>query len=144
MDSFVQSVEIRWSDLDPNFHIRHSVYYDFGAYCRMSFFTTHGLNEPTLIEHHLGPILFREECLFKREIHFGEQVTINLKLSKASATYSRWSIQHEIMKDGDTLAAIINVDGAWMDTIRRKLTIPTEVVAPTFDAMPKTDNFILL
>jgi acyl-CoA thioester hydrolase len=141
MSSYIKKVDIRWSDLDPNFHIRHSVYYDFGAFIRMTFLTEYGLGENVLLQNHLGPILFREECLFKREVHFGDDVTINLKLAKASPSYSRWSIQHEIIKGGDTVAAIINVDGAWIDTQRRRLTIPTVVVSGTFDQMPKTDNF---
>lgn len=137
---YTKKIDIRWSDLDPNFHIRHSVYYDFGAFIRMSFFTEFGLGEKVLLEHNLGPILFREECLFKKEIRFGDDVSINLKLAKASRSYSRWSIQHDIIKD-DAIAAIINVDGAWIDTQRRKLTVPTAVVAHTFELIPKADTF---
>jgi acyl-CoA thioester hydrolase len=143
MDNYTKQLEIRWSDLDPNFHIRHSVYYDFGAYVRMCFLTEFGLDINVLQEHHLGPILFREECIFKREIRFGDHVTINLQLKKASESFSRWTIQHEIYK-GDILAAIINVDGAWIDTAKRKLTVPTEYVKPTFDKMPLAKDFELI
>ena len=141
MNEYNQNIDIRWSDLDPNFHIRHSVYYDFGAYIRMSFFTEHGLNVKVLLQHHLGPILFREECFFKREIYFGDEVTINIKLTKASSTFSRWSIQHELVKEGGIIAAIIHVDGAWIDTQKRKLTVPTDIVAHTFGMLPKADTF---
>jgi len=141
MDSYIRQVDIRWSDLDPNFHIRHSAYYDFGAFIRMSFFTEFGLDEKVLLQNHLGPVLFREECVFKREIHFGDQVTINLQLAKASHTYSRWSIRHEIVKAPGIVAAIINVDGAWMDTQRRRLTVPSNLVTGTFDALPRAAGF---
>ena len=80
MINYSKLVEIRWSDLDPNFHVRHSVYYDFGAFVRMSFLTANGLDASVLLQHHLGPILFREECQFKREIHFGDEVSIDLVL----------------------------------------------------------------
>jgi acyl-CoA thioester hydrolase len=141
MSDYIKKIDIRWSDLDPNFHIRHSVYYDFGAFIRMSFFTQFGLGEKVLLENNLGPILFREECLFKREIRFGDDVTINLKLAKASPSYSRWSIQHEIVKGGDVIAAIINVNGAWIDTQRRRLTVPSELVSATFEQIPRTGSF---
>lgn len=141
MAKYSLPVSIRWSDLDPNFHIRHSVYYDFGAYIRMSFFTEHALGEKVLLAHNLGPILFREECLFKREIRFGDNLLIDLELSKASETFSRWSIRHRLIKDGDTIAAIINVDGAWIDTQRRRLTVPTQLVADTFNNIQKSDDF---
>jgi acyl-CoA thioester hydrolase len=39
MDSFTIPLDIRWSDLDPNFHLRHSVYYDYGAFARVQFLT---------------------------------------------------------------------------------------------------------
>ena len=35
---YEKNIDIRWADLDPNFHVLHSKYLDFGAYCRMSFF----------------------------------------------------------------------------------------------------------
>ena len=141
MDIFLRPVEIRWSDLDPNFHVRHSVYYDFGAYVRMCFLTEFGLGPDVMMQHNLGPILFREECQFKREIHFGDKVTINLMLKKTSPSYSRWTFQHEVVKNNDTVAAIITVDGAWMDTVRRRLTIPSQVVTPTFEKLPKAPDF---
>ncbi len=43
MDEFSKLIQIRWSDLDPNFHLRHSVYYDWGAFCRVEFLNEHGL-----------------------------------------------------------------------------------------------------
>ena len=141
MNSYSKPVEIRWSDLDPNFHVRHSVYYDMGAYVRMSFLTENGLGAPVMLQHNLGPILFREECVFKKEIHFGDSITINLTLKKCSPTYSRWSFQHEIIKNGDTVAAIITVDGAWIDTVRRRLTVPTEIITHTFEKLPRSEDF---
>ena len=35
MASFSKQLSFRWSDLDPNFHVRHSTYYDFGAQHRI-------------------------------------------------------------------------------------------------------------
>ena len=48
---------------------------------------------------------------------------------------------HEIWKNGDTLCAIVNVDGAWIDTNLRKLTVPPAIVQQVFGAMTKTENF---
>ena len=127
MQEYSKKLEIRWADLDPNFHVLHSKYYDFGAYCRMSFLTGHGITPALMIEKNIGPIIFREECLFKREIKFGDELTVFLKLSKCNPDASRWSMVHELWTNGDTLAAVITIDGAWMDTKIRKLTIPPEI-----------------
>jgi acyl-CoA thioester hydrolase len=37
MASLSKQLSFRWSDLDPNFHVRHSAYYDFGAQHRIEF-----------------------------------------------------------------------------------------------------------
>ncbi len=139
--SYSKNIEIRWSDLDPNFHVRHSVYYDLGAFVRMGFLTENGLSTEVLMQNNLGPILFREECLFKREIYFKDTISINLVLKQCTATYSRWTMQHEIIKNGDIVSAIITVDGAWMDTAKRKLTVPPDFVKPGMEKIPRAVDF---
>jgi len=143
MNDFIKQVEIRWSDLDPNFHVRHSVYYDFGAFSRLSFFTENNITPQLMQQHNIGPILFREECVFKKEIHFGDTVFINVKLDKLTKDFSRWTLVHEIFKNDNVPAAFITVDGAWIDTIKRKLTIPPDSFNELYKAVPKTGNFIM-
>ena len=141
MAAYKKLVEVRWSDLDPNFHLRHSAYYDFGAYCRMCFLTDHGATPALMMEHKIGPILFREECAFRREIHFGDKVEIDVQLKKAARDFSKWTMVHDIWKNGDKLSAVITIDGAWIDTQKRKLTIPSIFVAQAFEAIQKTNDF---
>lgn len=141
MSAFLKPVEVRWSDLDPNFHLRHSVYYDFGAFARISFLEEHGLTAAVMAANQIGPILFREECLFKREIRLGDKVTIDVELLSAREDQSRWSIRHNIWKNGDTLSAILTVDGAWIDVGKRKLTVPPEHVLHVFNNMPRSSEF---
>jgi acyl-CoA thioester hydrolase len=142
MALYIKPLEIRWSDLDPNFHLRHSVYYDYGAYVRIAFLEEHGLTTAAMAKLHFGPILFREECVFKREIRLGDKVTIDVQLLKARPDQSRWTIQHHIRKNGDETAAIITVDGAWMDVVQRKLTVPPDVIQHVFEKMPKSEQFV--
>jgi acyl-CoA thioester hydrolase len=139
--SYIKKVEIRWSDLDPNYHVRHSCYYDWGAYCRIAFMNEHGLTPAVMRQYHFGPIIFREECVFKREVKFGDTVEVRLLLDKVTADYRKWTMLHEIWTNGDTLAALLTIDGAWIDTEQRKVTAPPEHFRVGFDAIPKTDGF---
>ncbi|NML21045.1 thioesterase [Pseudoflavitalea sp. G-6-1-2] len=141
MSAFLKPLEVRWSDLDPNFHLRHSVYYDYGAYARISFLEEHGLTAAFMAANQIGPILFREECVFRKEIRLGDTITIDLELLAAREDQSRWSIRHNILKNGDTVAAILTVEGAWMDVAKRKLTAPPEKVLEVFNNMVKTPEF---
>ena len=141
MKEFNRIIQLRWSDLDPNFHIRHSVYYDWGAFCRIEFLNENGLSSRVMQELNFGPVLFREECIFRKEIRSGDVVTISLEIIKSKKDFSRWSIQHSITKNENLLCATLAVDGAWMDVTKRKLASPPEKVNEVFTLMPKAENF---
>ena len=141
MDSYTKNIEIRWSDLDPNFHLRHSVYYDFGAFCRIQFLASYHITAQFMYQHHFGPIIFREECVFKKEIRLSDKVSIDIKLVKARPDGSRWTMQHQIFVNNEILAAVITLDGAWMDTVQRKLIVPPPEVQLCFELGPKLEGF---
>lgn len=141
MDSFVKEIQVRWSDLDPNAHLRHSVYYDWGAFCRVTFLVEHGLTTELMQRLKIGPILFREECVFRRELRLGDKVRIDMQLKKAKRDYSRWTITHTITKNDDVISATITVDGAWLDVVARKLAQSPPEVSTVFDAIPRTSDF---
>ena len=140
MENFILPIQVRWSDMDPNFHLRHSVYYDWGALCRIEFLYKYGLTADVMMKLQFGPILFREECIFRKEIRLGDNVIINLELLKSRKDYSRWTIQHTIKKNED-ISAILTVDGAWLDTVKRKLFIPPQQVIHVFEQMPVAQSF---
>lgn len=141
MENFIKEVQVRWSDLDPNVHLRHSVYYDWGAFCRIAFLNGHQLTTELMQRLQIGPILFREECIFKKEIRLGDKVTINLQILRAKRDFSRWTIQHTVIKNDEAVAAILTVDGAWLDTAKRKLATPPSQVSDVFSQMPLDTNF---
>lgn len=145
MSIFTKEISIRWSDLDPNFHMRHSAYYDFGAQHRIEVLEQHGLTMKIMQQQSFGPVLFREECIFRREIHLSDKITITTKMGKMKEDASRWTIVHELKNEKDELCAIISVDGAWIDTKLRKLASPTpQIVQEVMNAFPKTADFIAL
>ena len=141
MDKFSLPIQVRWSDIDQNRHLRHSAYYDYGATVRVACFSQHGLTNLKFEELRIGPILFREEALFKREIKFEDRVTVDIAVTKATADFSRWSVRHHFYKGDGTIAAIINLDGAWMDILARKLAVPDTFIQSVFDDFPKASDF---
>lgn len=139
---FSKNISVRWADLDPNFHLRHSVFYDFGAQQRIEILQEMGLTPIIMKEQHFGPVIFREECLFKKEIRFGEEVTITAKIAKLRTDGSRWSIQHDFLSVDQKVLAMLTVDGAWMDTNLRRLAMPTpKIVIDVLNAFPKIPTF---
>ena len=145
MTTFTKEIHIRWSDLDPNFHVRHSAYYDFGAQHRVEILEQLGMTVKVMQEQHFGPILFREECVFRKEMRMNQTVFISTKVGKIKEDASRWTLIHEFKNDKDELMATITVDGAWMDTRLRKIANPTpQIAVDVMNLMPKSDNFTQL
>jgi acyl-CoA thioester hydrolase len=145
MTSFSKQLSLRWSDLDPNFHMRHSAYYDFGAQHRIEILENLGMTMKVLQMNNFGPILFREECVFRKEIKLSDAISIHTKVSKMKPDASRWSIVHEFKNEENLLCATITVDGAWMDTKLRKIANPTpEIAMHALSTFPKSDDFIQL
>jgi acyl-CoA thioester hydrolase len=121
--------------------VLHSKYYDYCANARMKVLAENGVTMQAIQEEKVGPILFREECVFKKELKFGDEIEIRIKLLKADKDFARWSFVNEIWKNDDTLAAVVTVDGAWLDTEKRKLAIPPESFKKAFDIIPKSEHF---
>ena len=141
MSAYTRPISLRWADFDANFHLRHSAYYDFGATMRLEFLIENGLSYELMQREHFGPILFREEAIFKREVRPGDQVFINLLVSKLRRDYARFSFRHEVTNADGTLCTVLNVDGAWMNTQQRKLIVPSALAAQMMENAPKSEDF---
>ena len=144
MQHFTRSMQVRWSDMDANRHLRHSAYYDYGAAMRMMVLSEGGLTLRKLEEYEVGPILFREEAIFKKEIRLDDVIALDVALVKSTADFARWSLRHHFIKEDGTIAAIVNIDGAWMDLVKRKLTVPNEFVQNIFASFPKSPDYELI
>ena len=142
MSSYSKTFELRWSDVDANMHVMHSKYYELGAHCRMSFLYENGITPDLFKQYLFGPILFREECTFRRELVAGEVVTVTFQLTKARKDGSRFSVRHEVKKVDGTVAAIMHADLAWMDLMKRKLTVPPAIVTAMLEDSPKSEGFV--
>lgn len=131
----------KWSDFDPNRHMRHTAYNEYAAEVRIRYFSAKKFSINEFTKHNIGPILFEEYTSFRKEIHLGENIIVNLKLSGLSKNNERWKITHEVFNEAGNLSAIIKVYGAWIDLTQRKLTTPPQEAQHLFINTEKTDDF---
>lgn len=144
MEGVYFKAKVMWSQIDANMHLRHSAYADFAAQARVEMLESLGMNAKEMHKHKMGPILFREEAIYYKEIKPGETILVTCLLSKCRADGSRWSFVQEIYRADGVLAAKVNVDGAWIDMLQRKLTAPPAVFNEVFlEKLPKTPDFVL-
>ncbi|NSL91206.1 acyl-CoA thioesterase [Chitinophaga solisilvae] len=133
---------VLWSQIDANMHLRHSAYADFAAQARLAMLDRVGMDAMQFVKLQLGPILFREELIYLREIGANDKVTVTCEMTKCKSDGSRWSIRHEIYRGDGIKSAIVNVDGAWIDTAKRKLTALSPEMMARFNAIPRSADFI--
>ena len=126
----------RWADMDPNGHMRHSAYADYAADQRLVLLAAWGYDIKEFARLRLGPVLFREETTFLKEVSIGEEIRVNSRLRTVNDDGTRWSITHTIYKADGRVAATVAVDGAWLDLDRRKLTTPPTELSEAFRNLP--------
>lgn len=130
-----------WANFDPNRHMRHSAYCDYAAEVRVRFFANYNLSLEDFANLHIGPVLFKEEISYFKEIRMGSDITVDIVLTAASPKLERWEFTHHIYNDKDEIAAIIKVYGAWIHLTKRKLTkLPADVYEKLAD-LPKSADF---
>ena len=135
--------QVLWSQIDANQHMRHSAYADFGAQARLNMFESVGIKTAKLFELKIGPLIFREEVIYLREVVLGDLMSVTCEVTKSRADGSRWSLRQELYRQDGVKAAIINLDGAWIDTVQRRLTLLPPNFTDLFFAMPRSDDYTL-
>jgi acyl-CoA thioester hydrolase len=136
----IKPIDLRWSDLDPVGHMKHSVYYDLAASQRIGLLHEVGLGIQELATMGFGPVLFKEVCAFRREIRSSDQAHMTAQLIGLSDDLGRFAFRHEFFK-GEVFCARLEVSCAWIDLNKRKLTTPPERYRPAFDQIPRSDDF---
>ncbi|WP_317898412.1 acyl-CoA thioesterase [Aurantibacillus circumpalustris] len=143
MENVFYEGRVMWSQIDANRHLRHSAYADFAAQARVQTLESLGFNSDLLEKLKIGPILFREELIYLREISPNDTVKVTCLLTKSRKDGSRWAFSQDIYRGDGVKAAQINVEGAWVDMVRRKLTgLPPEW-AEAFLHIPHSADFVL-
>jgi acyl-CoA thioester hydrolase len=141
MKPFSQTYQVRWADLDPNRHMRHSAFNDYATQVRTRFFYENGIDTEFFTKNQCGVVLFREETLYFKEVAQNEEITIDMKLAALSKDGDRWKIVQHVYKTSGQPAAKITVEGAWFDLVTRKLIKPPAKLLGMVNRLTKTDDF---
>jgi acyl-CoA thioester hydrolase len=141
MDRYTKTLTVRWGDCDANGHVRNTVYDEYGVETRLAYFADQGFGYPRMREHRIGPVIFREEIDYLREIGIGETIEIDLCQLGSSPDGAKWKFAHEITKQDGTKAARIVLSGGWMDLDTRKITPAPPALAAAMRNVPRDAAF---
>jgi len=62
--SYKVTFATKWSDFDPNRHLRHTAYNEYAAEVRIRYFSEQNFSIQEFTKHNVGPILFTGRNLF--------------------------------------------------------------------------------
>lgn len=135
------SFPVRWADLDPNRHLRHSAFNDYGTHIRFTYLEQQGFGMEAYERLDFSPVILREEVRFLREVRQGDTITLDMRLVAGSPKLTRFRLAHEVTRADGVLAATIEVDGGWMSLTRRKLIEPPAAVVEALRRVQPADEF---
>lgn len=138
---FEKEMDLRWADVDANFHVRHSVYADLCASARFSCLESLGFGYSKMMKVGVGPVLFKETIIYMKEIRPGGKVKVNFILAGMSESGHKFRIEHQIFRDDGVQAASLVVDGGWLDLRARKIVAPPEELVEAMNKVVKSKEF---
>jgi acyl-CoA thioester hydrolase len=140
-ESYAKTFEVRWADLDPNGHMRHSAYADYGAQARVGFLSEHGFTLGHFQKMRVGPVLFREDLKYLKEIRANEKIRVTCEATGLSPNRKHWRIRHRLYREDGELACVIDCQGAWFDLSSRKVVSAPAELEAAMGKMPKAEDY---
>src|SRR5690606_20487658 len=96
--AFEERFRVRWSDLDANRHVRNTIYSEFATQTRFRLLESHGFPQARFEELRFGPVMFREEIRYRRELLFGEEATVDVRFAGIAEDGSLWRAHQEVTR----------------------------------------------
>lgn len=135
-ERFALSFDVRWADCDPNRHLRHSAYADYCTHVRFAYIEAQGFALHRFDTERFGPVIFREETQYLREIRLGERVKFDFEVLAFSDDHIRWSVMHTVWNAAGKRAAIVLLDGCWLHMETRKAIVPPDDLRDIMRRLP--------
>lgn len=128
MKNFEKEYRVKWSDVDPNKHLRGSAYLDFTDHTRIDFMETHGLTVDLLVKLNIGFILTKTTIEYKREVLMNEMIRVDYHIDYFTEDYKKYGATHQVFKENGKLACLVIIEGFWIDLKTRRITAPPDEV----------------
>ena len=141
MPPYSKSYSVRWSDVDPNGHVRHSSFLDYATATRMFYLADHGFTPGDFAAAQLGPVLTEEHLRYIKEVRNADTVTVDFTVEGLSPDGAHFIMLNSIYRGDGKLAVVVTVEGGWLDLAKRKLTRPPDKLRTLMEALPHTDAF---
>jgi acyl-CoA thioester hydrolase len=140
-EEFVFAFLVTWGDLDPIGHMRTAVYTDLAIDAQFRLLDRIGYSTVGLMELGYGPVVLRQESRYYNEVRFGDSVVDTLSLAGLSKDGSRWIVRHDFARSDGGKAAMLKVEGTWINLRTREAIVPPEDLLSANSRLPRAKNF---
>lgn len=123
-------LEVRGSDLDANRHLRNTVFSEYATHTRFSLLASHGFSQTRFEALRFGPVMFREEIRYRREVLFGDAVAVNVLFGGLAVDGSQWKVVQEVHRSDGRQATVLTVLGGNTRSTSRFGSVRRKPVAP--------------
>lgn len=140
-EAFSCRLEVRWTDLDGNRHLRNTAYSEYATHTRFRLLASHGFDQAELESLRFGPVMMREEIRYRREVLFGDTLIVNVRCAGLSLDGSQWRVYQDILRSDGREAAVLTIQGGWIHLDSRKLAVPPTELTAILQALPRTRDY---
>jgi acyl-CoA thioester hydrolase len=138
---FYKEFEVRWSDVDANRHLGNFAYINMMSHTRMSLLNKIGFGHHAMHKAQIGPVLFREEIHYFKEVLPGTPLKVSGVLKRVSEDHKFFCFEHRFYADSGENVAYGEITGSWISLSERKLIAPPQALRKALDEIPKSGDY---
>jgi acyl-CoA thioester hydrolase len=138
---FEQHFRVGWGDLDSNAHMANTAFLDRAADTRMLFYLVRGFPMTRFSEERIGPVIVRDELVYRKELRLLDEFVVNLEIIGLSADGARFQVRNTFRTGAGEVAAIVTSAGLWFDLEHRRPRPPPPDLDAMFRQAPRGEDF---
>ena len=127
MPVFHTRIKVRWNELDANGHVNNMYYQSYFDQARVEAFEQSGLSIASLRERGIGPVIYRAELNYRRELKHPDTITITTSVVEHGRSRGILAQRIESDRTGE-LVCDARFHGIFMDLEKgRPVPFPAEL-----------------
>ena len=140
-ERFRQTFRVGWGDLDANHHMANRAFLDRAADTRVLFFARNGFPVARFAAERIGPVILRDELVYRKELRLLDEFTVDLELFGLSLDGTRFDLGNTFRTMDDVVAAVVRSEGLWFDIEHRRPRSPPAELDAVERRMPRGEGF---
>ena len=135
------SFRVGWGDLDANNHMANVAFLNRAADARIAYFARRGFPGTRFGSERIGPVIVRDELVYRKELRLGDEFTVDLRSIGISPDGVRFAIRNTFRGPSGDMVAIVTSEGVWFDLDARKPRAPPPELDAAQRSMPRAEEY---